>query len=260
MAPPNEWDAVATRYVAHFGTLPGVVRQAVVLAQLLEHLPAPPAAVLDVGGGGGHISVPLAELGYDVVVVDPSRPMLDVARAQRAALAASAPGRVRLVQGALGDQWPLTPSATFDAVLCHGVLMYLPDIPDAVRRLARLTRPAGALSIVTKHSAALALRPALQGDYGGALAALGETRTEGWLGMATQGVAVPELTELLATNACTVTDWFGVGVLTDHRVEEPVPPEVDVVVAAEVEAGRRDPYRQVSRLVHVVATRDDAAR
>jgi ubiquinone/menaquinone biosynthesis C-methylase UbiE len=47
---------------------------------LLAHLPDPPASVLDVGGGAGHKSLPLAQAGYEVTVLDPSPAMLDKAR------------------------------------------------------------------------------------------------------------------------------------------------------------------------------------
>ncbi len=39
-----------------YATVKGYVRTYVLHQQLLEHLPAPPAAVLDVGGGAGHQS------------------------------------------------------------------------------------------------------------------------------------------------------------------------------------------------------------
>ncbi len=48
--------------------------------QLLEHLPPPPAPVLDLGGGPGHQSFPLAQAGYDVTLLDPSPAMVDKAQ------------------------------------------------------------------------------------------------------------------------------------------------------------------------------------
>jgi hypothetical protein len=70
--------------------------------QLLEHLPTPPAAVLDVGGGAGHQSFPLADAGYDVTLLDPSPAMLGKARQRLQRLpaevrrreATASPGRV----------------------------------------------------------------------------------------------------------------------------------------------------------------------
>ena len=47
--------------------------------------------------------------------------------------------------------------------------------------------------------------------------------------------------------------WYGVRVFTDHR-DEPCPPapELGRLLAAEREAGRRDPYRGVAALLHLV--------
>ena len=56
----------------------------------------------------------------------------------------------------------------------------------------------------------------------------------------------------------TALDWYGVRLFTDgwssHR-----PPidadELELVLAVELEASRRDPYRQLSRLFHLIARR-----
>ncbi len=51
------------------------MRTYVMHQHLLEHLPPPPASVLDVGGGAGHQSFPLAEAGYELTLPDPSTAM-----------------------------------------------------------------------------------------------------------------------------------------------------------------------------------------
>src|SRR5690606_1965337 len=60
----------------NYGSVRGLVRTHTLHQHLLAHLPAPPAALVDVGGGAGHQAVPLAEAGYDVTIVDPSEAML----------------------------------------------------------------------------------------------------------------------------------------------------------------------------------------
>jgi protein-L-isoaspartate O-methyltransferase len=54
--------------------------------------------VLDVGGGAGHQSFPLAQAGYDVTLLDLSPTMLDRARQRLERLPAEAQRRVKLVQ------------------------------------------------------------------------------------------------------------------------------------------------------------------
>src|SRR6202021_3251543 len=81
-----------------YATVKGYVRTYVMHQQLLEHLPAPPGPVLDVGGGAGNQSFPLAQAGYDVTLLDSSPAMLDKAQQRLAQLPEEAQRRVTLVQ------------------------------------------------------------------------------------------------------------------------------------------------------------------
>lgn len=73
----DAWAAVAERFVeGHYGTLRGRVRNHVIACHLRDHLPEPPAALVDVGGGAGNQSIPLARDGYQVTIVDMSAAML----------------------------------------------------------------------------------------------------------------------------------------------------------------------------------------
>src|SRR3954451_6741068 len=77
----DAWAGLADLFADEaYASVKGYVRTFVMHQQLLEHLPAPPARVLDVGGGAGHQSFPLAEAGYGVTVLDSSSAMLDKAR------------------------------------------------------------------------------------------------------------------------------------------------------------------------------------
>jgi len=73
----DTWAGLADKFADEaYASVKGYVRTYVMHQQLLEHLPAPPASVLDVGGGAGHQSFPLARAGYDVTLLDPSPAML----------------------------------------------------------------------------------------------------------------------------------------------------------------------------------------
>src|SRR5271168_3457231 len=81
-----------------YATVKGFVRTYVMHRQLLEHLPAPPLPVLDVGGGAGHQSFPLAQAGYEVTLLDPSPAMLDKAQQRLHPMSSEAQRRVTLLQ------------------------------------------------------------------------------------------------------------------------------------------------------------------
>jgi ubiquinone/menaquinone biosynthesis C-methylase UbiE len=111
-------------------------------ALLRSVLPAPPAAVVDLGCGTGSLSVLLAAAGYTVTGIDFSRAML-VAALRKAADAGI------VVTFRRGDaSAPELEAASVDAVVVRHVTWALPDPADAIRRWAALLRPPGRLVLV----------------------------------------------------------------------------------------------------------------
>ncbi len=95
----DTWATVADQFADEaYASVKGYVRTFVMHQHLLEHLSPPPGPVLDVGGGAGHQSFPLALAGYDVTLLDPSPAMLDKARQRLARLPEDARRRVTLVE------------------------------------------------------------------------------------------------------------------------------------------------------------------
>jgi len=100
-------------------------------------------SALDIGCGPGQIPLKLAQRlpGLEILGVDCSRAMLGEAQgnAQRAGLVA----RVRFQ---FGDGKRLDfPDASFDLVLCNSVLHHFSDPVSALREIARVAKPAGAI-------------------------------------------------------------------------------------------------------------------
>ena len=163
----DPFSRLAEPFLAHQRTLRGLVRHILVGRQLEEHLPPPPVRVADIGGGAGHQSMPLARKGYEVTILDPSPAMLREAHQTLASEGVDVRRRVRLVQGEQGAE--ILGAESFDAVLCHGVLMYLEDPRPMIHELASTGRPGAIVCVLAKNASALALRPALEGHYGEAL-------------------------------------------------------------------------------------------
>ncbi len=126
---------------------------AVTMRALVEHLPKPPARVLDVGGGPGRYAIALAGRGHQVTLLDLSANLLAVAR-ERAAEA-----RVTLDDYVHGNALDLTAFGrdSFDTVLLMGPLYHLLTPADrrrAVRQAARVLRPGGLLfaSFISRYA------------------------------------------------------------------------------------------------------------
>ena len=117
----------------------GRLEEARVHELLDRYLPAPPAAVLDVGGGPGRYSGWLASRGYEAHLIDPVPGLLEHAREidQSDMIASITVGEARTLE------WP---NNSVDAVLLFGPLYHLVERSERVRALTearRVTKPGG---------------------------------------------------------------------------------------------------------------------
>jgi SAM-dependent methyltransferase len=225
---------------------------------LLEHLPPPPASVLDVGGGAGNQSFPLAQAGYDVTLLDSSPAMLDKAQQRLQQLPAEAQRRVTLVQADGEHAEEAVDGSRFAAVLCHGVLGYLEQPEPVVDQLCRCAAPGGVVSIMTGNANAAAVQPALERRWDDALAAFDARTGIGVLGVRGRADTVEEVSELLHSGGVEALRWYGVWLFVDWlefsgaELDPSDSKQVAATAAVELEASRRDPYRQLSRVFHLV--------
>lgn len=255
--PEDAWAPLVERFVnGHYGSLRGRVRTHVIHEHLHQHLGKRPQRVVDVGGGAGNQSIPLARDGHEVTIVDPSPAMLERATMQLTGEADHVASRVQLVKASGEDAPEVLGPGAFDAVLCHGVLMYLDDAEPLVDSLCRLVAPGGIVSIVAKNAEVMALRPAHEGDWAAAVAAFDSDRQVNALGLDTRGDRVEHLSSLIADRGVDPVAWYGVRLLTDGWTpERPATDQEDLVLEAELIASQRDPYRKLSRLFHLIGRR-----
>lgn len=110
--------------------------------------PARRPRVLDVGGGAARNAIPLAALGFDVVVTDLSVPMLDAAR--RLLRASVKPLTVELVLAPMA-RLPFR-DRSFELVVAHGVWNLArsgAELRSALDEAARVARPGAGLFLFT---------------------------------------------------------------------------------------------------------------
>ena len=248
----DPFSGLAEPYNSSGGTLRQVIRHELVDRALAENFDPPPAHIVDVGGGAGQQAIPLSRKGYEVTIIDPSPKMLAEACQRLAKEEAEVRQRVRLVEGTGERAYATLGGETFDGVLCHGVLMYLEDPRPMIHALSALLRPGGVVSVLTKNATALAMRPALEGRYRDALSSLNADRDRGRLGVLTRGDSVEDLHKAFLEAGVEALRWYGVRVFTDHLGERMPGDDLQEVLELEWEAGRREPYRSVARLIHLV--------
>ena len=146
----------------------------------------------------------------------------------------------------------------FAAVLCHGVLGYLEQPEPMVDQLCRCTAAGGVVSIMAGNAKAMAVRPALERRWDDALASFDARSEIGVLGVPTRADTVEELSELVRGRGVEPLGWYGVWLFVDWLdfsgadLDPSDAKQVAAVAAVELEASRRDPYRQLSRVFHLV--------
>ena len=111
---------------------------------LRELVDRPAGTALDIGAGEGADSIRLARLGYEVTAVDISAAAGE--KIERFAAEAGVNVRVQ-VADISRHQF----DEAYDVVICNGVLHYVADKADVVRRMQEVTNPGG-LNVISLWS------------------------------------------------------------------------------------------------------------
>lgn len=246
------------QWLAVLGGLRDVVRQHVLAAQLTQVLATrglSRARVLDVGCGQGTQAMLLARAGHEVTGLDISAELLGRFAEALASEPAEVRARVCVLEGP-GEAAPQIAPGPFEVVLCHGVLMYLDDVAPMLSALSAVAADRAVMSLLVRNGLAPAMRDGLRGRWNDALAAFDRRDYVNGLGVAAHAHTPREIDLATSRYGWQPQRWYGVRVFSDHR-EEQAPPadELSALLAAELEAGRRDPYREVAALLHLVYSR-----
>lgn len=117
---------------------------------LLSALPRP--EIVDVGCGDARCSLQFLAPSSHLTLVDLAPAMLSIAASR---IPPGLEANTTLVENTLEA---FSPPSAFDLVICLGVLAHVPDVRAAVRKLAELTRPGGAVLVqLTDHEEVLSL-------------------------------------------------------------------------------------------------------
>lgn len=109
------------------------------LSFFLDRIPPATRRVLDVGCGTGHLAIRLAAHFDEVIGIDLSGPMLDIAGSERAA------SNITYLQGDIDS---LDLEGEFDMICSSTTFHHLPDPGGTARRLSEKLEPGGVIAIV----------------------------------------------------------------------------------------------------------------
>ncbi len=115
----------------------------------------------------------------------------------------------------------------------------------------------GMLSITFRNGSALAFRPGMRSQWQATVDALTARTYVNELGVEAKAHTVEQISGLLTGLGLTVQTWYGVRLFTDSAPGEQAPPpepELRLLLDAEYEACRRDPYRHLGSQIHLIAT------
>lgn len=100
------------------------------------------------------------------------------------------------------------------------------------------------------------MRAGMAGDWAAALSGFDARTYTNRLGLPEVRADEPEEVQAAMADAGVETAaWYGVRLCTDNWGDVAAPDDLEAVIAAEEEAGRRDPYRCVAALTHTVGVR-----
>ncbi len=251
-------------YEAYLESPHGRLRGEIVWQQLSKFMTKtwgpepPPLQILDIGCGTGELAVRLAARGHAVTLLDPVKEMLNLAQEKVQSLEPSPRISPRFVAGTVEEAPDLLERKTFDLLLCHTVLEYLPSPETVLVSFRSLLGSGGFLSLVALNRWQEPLRHAIRDgkfdEVGRALA--GESSTDSVFGLPRKGMIADELTNHLKAAGIDVVVHEGIVVFSDYLRPAALddPSHMTTLLRLELEAGARSPLKEVARYLHFWAT------
>lgn len=245
----------------------GRLRYTLAEHNLRRHMPdlgaGRPLRILDVAGGNGVEAVRLAAAGHEVTVVDYSAEMLSSAR--NLATGTGLGHRVTCIESDVAKLGDVVEPASYDLVLCHNLLQWVPDVESTLTTVLQPLRHDGLLSVLAANAHSEPLRTAVRDmDLAAALESLDAVRHFAQT-FSTQVFprTAEEVTGVLKTLGLSVLGHYGIRSVCDYIPDDER--KYDATFFAELERleialSDRMPYILTARLFHLIARRDGVTK
>jgi len=248
----------AERYASYLKTPVGKLRSELAWENLHRFLSgnASEQRALDVGCGTGSASVQLARMGFEVVLLDSSEKMLEIAQQQAEASGVAA--RISCRHADVGQLADLFAGDSFHVVVCHNLLEYVEDASRAVRDIAGVLRNDAVVSVLVRNRAGEVLRAAIKsGDRALATANLSaETVVDSLFGEPVRVFVPAEVNDMLARAGLEVAAEHGVRLFSDYiGTDEMAGDCYRPVFELELTLGALSEFAAIARYIQVIARR-----
>lgn len=235
----------------------GRLRYKIAQANLFRHLPDETLSILDIGGGNGLDSIPLAALGHEITLVDYSAEMLSEARQNAEEMNLS--DALKVHHADLSALPTLFPEPAFDVILCHNMLQYVDDLDVAVQTICDVLQPGGLLSLICVNRHSDVFRAMLQGSDD--LAAIGQlldapTAQVGTFDVPVRRFAIEDIVPPLQGAGCMVMGQYGVRCVCDYlpnNEQKSDPAFFAQLEQLELTLSDRYPYNLLGRFFQIIA-------
>lgn len=248
----NPFTGQAQKYKEYERTPRGKLRNTIIQYQLSQWLQKDPQDILDVGCGIGTLAIELAKHGHQVTAIDSAPDMLEFAKKQ----AQQEDVSIQFFEATAQELLKLVEKSSFDMVLCHSVLEFLPNLESTLAVIAQTIKPQGLISIETKNSAASVLYNALvKYDFKYAIEALQNTaQHSGLVDTPMKSFSFNELEKIFKKLNFISQAHYGVRIFSDYV---PVPILSDkkqyrALEKLELVVGSHQPYSSCGRYLHYI--------
>ncbi|KZN63592.1 methyltransferase domain-containing protein [Pseudoalteromonas luteoviolacea] len=235
-----------------YGTTKGKIREAVLQRDLNEILSklnqSAPLRILDVGGGQGQLALYLANQGHQVTLIDISEQMLSLAKER--SIDANLSKTMTFIHAPL-QAIPKLNLGQFDLVMCHAVLEWVVEQPEALGILHASLKPNGILSLMYFNKSAQRLANMVYGNFDYVANGLKVKQKVGLSpNQPLESEHVDQWLQELNLNQISKT---GVRCFHDYlRDLDKAESQFDELLAMELKYNQIEPYASIGRYTHLV--------
>ena len=155
--PDQSFDTIARKFQNNiYGTSKGQLRQILLEEFVMAHTGTTLLSVLDAGGGGGEMSLPLLQAGHTVHLIDLSAELIELAQQRCGAFEQFSAAQCAIQ--ALDD-------SQYDLVVCHAVMEWLEDPYSVLEGLLNKVKPGGQISLTFFNQDARLFGNILYGNF-----------------------------------------------------------------------------------------------